>query len=81
MNRRQAYELATQALHAAMREDWPAVRESFAAISTDGMAITFSMMAWCDTAIGAQAEMHGRPLPDLAGPVAEFVRPADGGAA
>lgn len=72
-------ELATQALHAAMREDWDAVKQSFADISTDGKAVTFALMAWCDTTIKAGADLAGREMPDsgpAAGRVAETVRPA-----
>lgn len=56
-------ELATKALHAAMREDWDAVRQSFTDLSADGHAITFALMAWCDTTIGAQAQMQGLEIP------------------
>lgn len=72
-------ELATQALHAARREDWDAVKQSFADISADGKAVTFALMAWCDTTIKAGADLMGQPSPDageVAEPVAEIVRPA-----
>lgn len=67
-------ELAAKALHAAMAEDWDTVKRAFAELSTDGRAITFALMAWCDTALAAQAEIRGMPQPG-AEPMGEFVRP------
>ena len=74
MKKSQARELATRALHAATAEDWPAVKTAFADISADGSAITYALIAWCDTTLGAQAEMQGSSLPD-SGPLGELVRP------
>lgn len=69
-------DLATRALHAAMKEDWPAVRQAFAEISADGRAVTFALMAWCDWTLQAQAWMLGRPFPET-GPVSDaMVAPA-----
>lgn len=75
MNRAEARDLATRALHAAMREDWPAVQEVFGEISTDGRAVTFALMAWCDWTLQAQAGMLGRPFPE-SGPLSELAVPA-----
>lgn len=67
-------DLATQALQAAMREDWDAVRQSFADISADGRAATFALMAWCDWTLQAQAEMQGLEMP-ASGPMPGIARP------
>jgi hypothetical protein len=74
VNGQQMRELATAALQAAMREDWPAVRQAFAGISTDSSATTFALVAWCDWTIQAQAEMQGLAMP-AAGPMPGIARP------
>lgn len=74
MKKQQMRELATQALNAAMAEDWPAVRKAFAGISTDGHAVTFALMAWCDWTIQAQAALGGQEMP-AAGPMPGTARP------
>ena len=74
MKKSQARELATRALNEAVREDWPAVRKTFAEISADGRAVTFALMAWCDWTIAAQCKILGRPMPGPGEP-AEVARP------
>lgn len=51
-----AKELTTQALHAAMREDWPAAQQAMQAVSdeTGGEGIYWALRLLCDTAIGCQ---------------------------
>lgn len=51
-----AKELTTQALHAAMREDWPAAQKAMQAVSdeTGGQGIYYALRLLCDTAIGCQ---------------------------
>jgi hypothetical protein len=48
--------LATQALHAAIREDWPAAQAAVRALAVmdDGAAWLDAALAWCDTALAAQ---------------------------
>ena len=67
MKKSEMRDLATRALRAAMREDWPAVQEVFGEISTDGRAVTFALMAWCDTTIMAQDKMLGSTRAGLVG--------------
>jgi hypothetical protein len=74
VKKQQMRELATQALQAAMRKDWPAVKQAFAEISTDGNATMFALVAWCDWTIQAQAEMQGLTMP-AAGPMPGIARP------
>lgn len=51
-----AKELTAQALHAAMREDWPAATRAMQAVSdeTGGEGIYWALRMLCDTAIDAQ---------------------------
>ena len=74
MKKQQMRELAMQALQAAMGEDWPAVMQAFAGMSTDGNAVMFALMAWCDWTIQAQAEMQGLEMP-AEGPMPGIARP------
>jgi hypothetical protein len=49
--------LATEALHAASAEDWPAACTAIQAISGGGLLT--AIMAWCDTLIGRHPGMAG----------------------
>jgi hypothetical protein len=68
-------ELALQALQAALRDDWDdGVQRAFDELNTDGEALLFALVAWCDWLIQAQAQMQGVEVP-AAGPVPGFSRP------
>lgn len=53
MNRAPVIKLATTALHAAMRDDWPAATTAVQAINDrhGGRGLMAAILAWCDTAI------------------------------
>jgi len=63
-----AKELVTQALHAALREDWPAAGKAMTAVSTEtgGQGIYYAIRLLCDTAIGQQR--RAGTLADTPGP-------------
>jgi len=75
-DRERGIALATEALHAAMREDWPAMAETVTALS-GSHALIWAVMAWCDTLIArwpGGLEAAGQPvllgwLEDGRGPV------------
>lgn len=58
-----ARELAAEALHAAIREDWPAASKAMQAIDgeTGGEGSVLALVAWCDTMIVAQRRAMGLP--------------------
>lgn len=72
--RSRARQLAAAALHAAIREDWPAASQAMQAISTEtgGAGTTAALVAWCDTLIIVQRRAAG--LPDEPAP-GEVTRP------
>lgn len=61
--RLRARHLAAGALHAAIREDWPAASRAMQAISTEtgGAGTTAALVAWCDTLITVQRRAAGLP--------------------
>jgi hypothetical protein len=73
--RARARKLAAEALHAAIREDWPAASKAMTAISaeTGGEGACLALVAWCDTLIIAQRRVMGLPDEPQDGEVA---RPA-----
>lgn len=58
-----ARELTTGALHAAMREDWPAASQAMQALAseTGSTGVTWALLRFCDTILGAQQRMRGLP--------------------
>lgn len=53
--RQRGIALATDALHAAMREDWPAMRDAVTALS-GSEALIVAITAWCDTLLGCHPD-------------------------
>lgn len=58
-----ARELATAALHAAMREDWTGASKAMRSLSeeTGSNGVMFAVLRYCDTIIGRQLAMRGLP--------------------
>jgi hypothetical protein len=73
--RKRAVELTTQAVHAAMRDDWDAAIKAMSAITpeTGGAGVTVALQALCDTIIDAQQRAAGLPA---GAPAEGLVRPA-----
>ena len=86
MNRDRMRSLATTALHAAVKEDWPAAQKNVQALSDlDDGSLGAAILAWCDTCLASQgiAIDDSRPVQvkwqqDGEGPLqsADEVRPA-----
>lgn len=58
-----ARELTTEALHAAMRADWPAASRAMQSLAaeTGSEGVTWALLRFCDTILGAQQRVRGLP--------------------